>query len=96
MLVSNIYIRHRSPKTATGLAARVTWVEYGNGLARRWRASRDSKLWISILGIPVCTPTPVFSVLANFPVADFFDGKHNVVLGGSWSTHPRVAGRKSL
>jgi L-histidine Nalpha-methyltransferase / hercynylcysteine S-oxide synthase len=28
--------------------------------------------------------------------ADFFDGKHNVVLGGSWATHPRLAGRKSL
>ncbi len=29
-------------------------------------------------------------------LADFFDGKHNIVLGGSWATHPRVAGRKSL
>ncbi|KAF1990762.1 hypothetical protein K402DRAFT_324449 [Aulographum hederae CBS 113979] len=28
--------------------------------------------------------------------ADFFDGKHNVVLGGSWATHPRIAGRKSF
>lgn len=28
--------------------------------------------------------------------ADFFDGKHNVVLGGSWATHPRIAGRRSL
>lgn len=28
--------------------------------------------------------------------ADFFDGKHNVALGGSWATHPRIAGRKSL
>jgi len=28
--------------------------------------------------------------------ADFFDGKHNVVLGGSWATHPKIAGRKSL
>lgn len=27
---------------------------------------------------------------------DFFDGKHNVVLGGSWATHPRIAGRKTL
>ncbi|KAK3677933.1 hypothetical protein LTR78_002028 [Recurvomyces mirabilis] len=27
---------------------------------------------------------------------DFYDGKHNVVLGGSWATHPRVAGRKSF
>ena len=29
-------------------------------------------------------------------LADFFDGKHNIVLGGSWATHPRVAGRKTL
>ncbi|CAN9352168.1 unnamed protein product [Alternaria alternata] len=28
--------------------------------------------------------------------ADFFDGKHNVTLGGSWATHPRVAGRKTF
>ncbi|KAF2771460.1 hypothetical protein EJ03DRAFT_342216 [Teratosphaeria nubilosa] len=28
--------------------------------------------------------------------ADFYDGKHNVVLGGSWATHPRVAGRKTF
>ncbi|KAK3073168.1 hypothetical protein LTR53_005505 [Teratosphaeriaceae sp. CCFEE 6253] len=27
--------------------------------------------------------------------ADFYDNKHNVVLGGSWATHPRLAGRKS-
>ena len=27
---------------------------------------------------------------------DFFDGKHNIVLGGSWATHPRIAGRKSF
>ncbi|KAF2838838.1 hypothetical protein M501DRAFT_934878 [Patellaria atrata CBS 101060] len=28
--------------------------------------------------------------------ADFFDTKHNIVLGGSWATHPRIAGRKSF
>ncbi len=28
--------------------------------------------------------------------ADFFDTKHNIVLGGSWATHPRIAGRKTL
>ena len=33
---------------------------------------------------------------ANLWKADFFDGKHNVMLGGSWATHPRVAGRKTL
>lgn len=29
-------------------------------------------------------------------VADFFDEKHNIVLGGSWATHPRIAGRRVL
>ncbi|KAK4494315.1 hypothetical protein PRZ48_014613 [Zasmidium cellare] len=28
--------------------------------------------------------------------ADFYDNKHNIVLGGSWATHPRFAGRKSV
>ncbi|TGZ84454.1 hypothetical protein EX30DRAFT_352885 [Ascodesmis nigricans] len=28
--------------------------------------------------------------------SDFMDGKHNVVLGGSWATHPRIAGRRSF
>ncbi|OQN97327.1 hypothetical protein B0A48_16391 [Cryoendolithus antarcticus] len=28
--------------------------------------------------------------------SDFFDGKHNVVLGGSWATLPRIAGRRSF
>ncbi|KAF3482208.1 DUF323 domain-containing protein [Arthroderma uncinatum] len=28
--------------------------------------------------------------------ADFFDGKHNIVLGGSWATHPRLAGRSTF
>jgi formylglycine-generating enzyme required for sulfatase activity len=35
-------------------------------------------------------------VITNMPIADFFDGKHNIVLGGSWATHPRIAGRKTL
>lgn len=29
-------------------------------------------------------------------IVDFFDGKHNIVLGGSWATHPRIAGRTTL
>ncbi|KAK8128249.1 hypothetical protein PG984_009357 [Apiospora sp. TS-2023a] len=41
-----------------------------------------------------------FEPMALYPgyteKADFFDGKHNIVLGGSWATHPRIAGRKSF
>ena len=28
--------------------------------------------------------------------SDFLDGRHHVVLGGSWATHPRIAGRRSF
>ena len=39
-----------------------------------------------------------FEPMTMYPgyTADFFDEKHNVVLGGSWATHPRIAGRKSF
>ncbi|KAI5868641.1 C-type lectin protein [Durotheca rogersii] len=39
-----------------------------------------------------------FKPMALYPgyTADFFDNKHNIVLGGSWATHPRVAGRKTF
>ncbi|KAI5795654.1 C-type lectin protein [Geopyxis carbonaria] len=41
---------------------------------------------------------PGFKPSTLYPeyTADFFDGKHNIVLGGSWATHPRVAGRRSF
>jgi L-histidine Nalpha-methyltransferase / hercynylcysteine S-oxide synthase len=28
--------------------------------------------------------------------ADFFDNKHNICVGGSWATVPRIAGRRSF
>jgi len=39
-----------------------------------------------------------FEAMPLYPgyTVDFFDGKHNIVLGGSWATHPRVAGRKTF
>ncbi|KAI9776912.1 MAG: hypothetical protein M1835_005376 [Candelina submexicana] len=39
-----------------------------------------------------------FEPTRSYPAytADFFDGKHNVILGGSWATHPRIAGRKTF
>ncbi|KAK4174027.1 C-type lectin protein [Triangularia setosa] len=39
-----------------------------------------------------------FKAMELYPgyTADFFDGKHNIVLGGSWATHPRIAGRRSF
>jgi L-histidine Nalpha-methyltransferase / hercynylcysteine S-oxide synthase len=46
----------------------------------------------------VLRPHEGFRPMAMYPgyTADFFDEKHNVVLGGSWATHPRIAGRKTL
>ncbi|KAI1142131.1 C-type lectin protein [Hypoxylon sp. FL0543] len=43
-------------------------------------------------------PHEGFKPMALYPgyTADFFDGKHNIVLGGSWATHPRIAGRKTF
>ncbi|KAM0236340.1 hypothetical protein ACHAPO_004972 [Fusarium lateritium] len=39
-----------------------------------------------------------FEPMSLYPLytTDFFDGKHNIVLGGSWATHPRIAGRASF
>ncbi|KAH7043215.1 C-type lectin protein [Macrophomina phaseolina] len=46
----------------------------------------------------VLEPHEGFKAMDLYPgyTADFFDGKHNVILGGSWATHPRIAGRKSF
>lgn len=43
-------------------------------------------------------PHPGFKAMDLYPgyTADFFDGKHNIILGGSWGTVPRIAGRKSF
>jgi L-histidine Nalpha-methyltransferase / hercynylcysteine S-oxide synthase len=49
------------------------------------------------------TSTPLashegFRAMDLYPgyTADFFDGKHNVCLGGSWATVPRIALRKTF
>ncbi|KAL6901421.1 C-type lectin protein [Trichoderma evansii] len=46
----------------------------------------------------VLRPHEGFTPMGLYPLytTDFFDEKHNIVLGGSWATHPRVAGRKSF
>ncbi|KAF2492218.1 hypothetical protein BU16DRAFT_529576 [Lophium mytilinum] len=39
-----------------------------------------------------------FEPMSSYPgyTAEFFDTKHNIALGGSWATHPRIAGRKTF
>ncbi|KAL4903802.1 hypothetical protein BDW74DRAFT_155441 [Aspergillus multicolor] len=43
-------------------------------------------------------PHEGFKAMEIYPgyTSDFFDGKHNIILGGSWATHPRVAGRTTF
>ncbi|RSM19686.1 hypothetical protein CDV31_001573 [Fusarium ambrosium] len=43
-------------------------------------------------------PQPNFKPMDIYPgySADFMDGKHLAVVGGSWALHPRIAGRKSF
>lgn len=55
-------------------------------------AYTGESLW-PVLGFK---PVGRIGLVDNDNLADFFDGKHNVILGGSWATHPRIAGRKSL
>ncbi|KAJ5605325.1 hypothetical protein N7510_010479 [Penicillium lagena] len=44
------------------------------------------------------TPHEGFKPMEIYPsyTSDFFDGKHYVVLGGSWATIPRIAGRTTF
>ncbi|RMZ89707.1 hypothetical protein DV736_g3066, partial [Chaetothyriales sp. CBS 134916] len=46
----------------------------------------------------ILAPHEAFKPMDLYPgyTADFFDGKHNICLGGSWATVPRIAGRKSF
>ncbi|KKK26388.1 hypothetical protein ARAM_006780 [Aspergillus rambellii] len=54
-------------------------------------------------GVWEWTSTPLakhdgFEAMETYPgyTSDFFDGKHNITLGGSWATHPRIAGRTTF
>ena len=92
------------PRMVISSPVRARWAEFGNGLARCWIGVRDSNQWSCIQVIQVCLPphasnpptTPSKAKAVCIGTADFFDGKHNIVLGGSWATHPRIAGRKTL
>ncbi|KAH8550613.1 hypothetical protein BGW37DRAFT_497697 [Umbelopsis sp. PMI_123] len=48
-----------------------------------------SSVWDSYDGFETSVVYPGYS-------ADFFDGKHNVILGGSWATIPAIAERRSF
>lgn len=54
-------------------------------------------------GVWEWTSTPLkahegFKAMDIYPgyTSDFFDGKHNIIQGGSWATMPRIAGRTTF
>ena len=63
----------------------------GNGRVQFLINTRDGPHLNYILDILVFV-----CALLEFMLGDFFDGKHHVMLGGSWATLPRIAGRKSF
>ena len=70
----------------------VQTVEHGNGQVLPLINTRDGNHRKSILVILVHNLINKFNLI----VGDFFDTKHKVVLGGSWATHPRIAGRRTF
>ncbi|KAK3899457.1 hypothetical protein C8A05DRAFT_36918 [Staphylotrichum tortipilum] len=92
---ANVGFRHWHPVAVTGWGRG----SGGRGAAGRGRPAGQAEFggvweWTS----SVLQRWEGFEPMALYPryTADFFDGKHNVVLGGSWATHPRVAGRRSF
>src|SRR5271154_6421105 len=69
----------------------VRMVEHGNGQVPHWTSMTGGLHQKSIPGILV-------SLFRNSKLisGDFFDNKHKVVLGGSWATLPRIAGRRTF
>ncbi|MBE3041568.1 SUMF1/EgtB/PvdO family nonheme iron enzyme [Candidatus Bathyarchaeota archaeon] len=81
---ANVGLRHWHPVPVTHQGDRLAG-QAGMGGVWEWTSSPLAR-WEG------------FEPMALYPgyTADFFDEKHNIVLGGSWATHPRIAGRKSL
>ncbi|KAL2256200.1 hypothetical protein VTK26DRAFT_2042 [Humicola hyalothermophila] len=80
----NVGFKHWHPMPVTGRGGRLAGQSEMGGV---WE-------WTS----SVLRRWDEFEPMPLYPgyTADFFDEKHNIVLGGSWATHPRIAGRKSL
>ncbi|KIY03944.1 uncharacterized protein Z520_00636 [Fonsecaea multimorphosa CBS 102226] len=80
----NVAFRHWHPTPVTGNGDRLRGQSDLGGL---WE-------WTST---PLA-PHEGFKAMDLYPgyTADFFDGKHNVCLGGSWATVPRIALKKTF
>ncbi|WAQ82045.1 hypothetical protein PtA15_2A358 [Puccinia triticina] len=66
------------------------------GMDGRWRGGWNGGVWEWTS--TTFEPHPNFKPSLLYPgySKDFFDGEHNVLLGGSWATIPRIAHRKSF
>ncbi|PMD36101.1 DUF323-domain-containing protein [Hyaloscypha variabilis F] len=81
---ANVGFKHWHPVPVTANGDKLTG-QAGMGGVWEWTSS-------------TLTKHEGFEPMKLYPAytADFFDGKHNIVLGGSWATHPRIAGRKTF
>ncbi|KAK5165201.1 uncharacterized protein LTR77_009299 [Saxophila tyrrhenica] len=81
---ANVGFKHWHPMPVTQNGGKLAGLSEMGGLWE-WTASE----LVRVDGFEPMKLYPAYS-------EDFYDGKHNVVLGGSWATHPRVAGRKTF
>ncbi|KAL2021332.1 hypothetical protein VTK56DRAFT_7303 [Thermocarpiscus australiensis] len=81
---ANVGFQHWHPMPVTGRGSSLAG-QSGMGGVWEWTSS-VLRRWDGF------APMPLYPGYT----ADFFDEKHNIVLGGSWATHPRIAGRKSF
>ena len=68
--------------------------EWTSSPLEKVKGFKPMELYPAYSGMPVSTI--MYGIEDSRAAADFYDDKHNIVLGGSWATHPRVAGRKTL
>ena len=68
--------------------------EWTSSALKRVEGFEPMKLYPAYSGTYTSLCFRVFST--DLQTDDFYDDKHNIVLGGSWATHPRIAGRNTL
>ena len=97
----NVGFKHFHPMPVTQNGGRLSgrgdmggvW-EWTSSVLERHEGFEPMKSYPAYTGLP--DPNSCQHVWKLIKADDFFDGKHNIVLGGSWATHPRIAGRKTL
>jgi len=97
---ANVGFKHWHPISVTGNGNKLAgqsdmggvWEWTSSPLAKH-EGFEPMKLYPAYTGN---TNTSKMFPITKSSLADFFDDKHNIMLGGSWATHPRIAGRKTL